>query len=149
MFCRQVVDTISVFAYTSAMSSTHSLKIEYEPEVDILTIYLENPETALSKTKEAANGVLLNLDNSGNIASIEILDASHRYPSSQLAAHSVDELIDLKTAGKLAGITPVTLRTQAEKGRLWALKLAGQWVTTKDRLQRYLDSRQRKPQKIK
>lgn len=121
-----------------------SLKIEYEPEVDILTIYLEDPETSLSKTKEAANGILLNHDESGNIASIEILDASQRYPSSQLAAHSVDELIDLKTAAKISGIAPVTLRAQAEKGRLWALKLGGQWVTTRERLQQYIDNRSRK-----
>ena len=125
-----------------------SLKIEYEPEVDILTIYLEDPDTPLNSTREAAPNVLLNHDATGNIASIEILDASRRYPPGQLAAHSVDELIDLKTAANIAGITPVTLRTQAEKGRLWALKLAGQWVTTRERLQLYLDSRQRKARKI-
>ena len=125
-----------------------SLKIEYEPEVDILTIYLEDPDTPLNSTREAAPNVLLNHDATGNIASIEILDASRRYPPGQLAAHSVDELIDLKTAANIAGITPVTLRTQAEKGRLWALKLAGQWVTTRERLQLYLDSRQRKTRKI-
>lgn len=125
-----------------------SLKIEYEPEVDILTIYLEDPDMPLNSTREAAPNVLLNHDATGNIASIEILDASRRYPPGQLAAHSVDELIDLKTAANIAGITPVTLRTQAEKGRLWALKLAGQWVTTRERLQLYLDSRQRKARKI-
>lgn len=118
-----------------------ALKIEYEPEVDVLTIYLQDPETPLSHSSEAEPGVILNYAEDSSLSSIEILDASKRYPPGQLAAHSVDELIDLRMASKLAAIAPVTLRTQAEKGRLWAIRLAGQWVTTRERLQQYLDSR--------
>ena len=120
-----------------------ALKIEYEPEVDILTIYLQDPETALGHSSEADPGVILNYAEDGSLSSIEILDASKRYPSRQMAAHSVDEFIDLRMASELAGIAPVTLRTQAEKGRLWAIRLGGQWVTTRERLQQYLDSRAR------
>ncbi len=118
-----------------------ALKIEYEPEVDILTIYLQDPETPLSHSSEAEPGVILNYAEDSSLSSIEILDASKRYPPGQLAAHSVDELIDLRMASKLAVIAPVTLRTQAERGRLWAIRLGGQWVTTRERLQQYLDSR--------
>lgn len=118
-----------------------ALKIEYEPEVDILTIYLQDPETPLSHSSEAEPGVILNYAEDSSLSSIEILDASKRYPPGQLAAHSVDELIDLRVASKLAVIAPVTLRTQAERGRLWAMRLGGQWVTTRERLQQYLDSR--------
>ena len=118
-----------------------ALKIEYEPEVDVLTIYLQGPETPLNHSSEAEPGVILNYAEDGSLSSVEILDASKRYPPGQLSAHSVDELIDLRTASKLAAIAPVTLRTQAEKGRLWAMRLAGQWVTTRERLQQYLDSR--------
>ena len=121
-----------------------ALKIEYEPEVDVLTIYLQQPETHLSHSNEVEAGVILNYAESGKLSSIEILDASERYPTGQLAAHSVDELIDLRTAAKLAKIAPVTLRTQAQKGKLWAIRLGGQWVTTRDRLQQYIDSRGRK-----
>ncbi len=120
-----------------------ALKMEYEPEVDVLTIYLQDPETALSHSGEAESGVILNYAEDGSLSSVEVLDAARRYPSSQLAACSVDEFIDLKTASQLAGITPVTLRTQAEKGRLWAMRLAGQWITTRERLQQYIDSRAR------
>ena len=120
-----------------------ALKIEYEPEVDILTIYLHDPETPLGHSAEAEPGVILNHAEDGSLSSVEILDASKRYPSGQLAASSVDEFIDLKTASKLSDIAPVTLRTQAEKGRLWALRLGGQWVTTRERLQQYIDSRSR------
>jgi uncharacterized protein YuzE len=121
-----------------------ALKIEYEPEVDILTIYLQDPETCLGDSSEAEPGVILNYANKGLLTSVEILDASKRYPAGQLAAYSVDELIDLKTAARLSTIAPVTLRTQAEKGRLWAFRLGGQWVTTKERLQQYIDTRARK-----
>jgi uncharacterized protein YuzE len=121
-----------------------ALKIEYEPEVDVLTIYLKEPETHLGHSSEVEPGVILNYAEDGSLSSIEILDASEHYPSGQLAAHSVDELIDLRTAANLAEIAPVTLRTQAEKGKLWAIRLGGQWVTTRDRLQQYIDSRGRK-----
>ena len=121
-----------------------ALKIEYEPEVDILTIYLQDVKTPLSYSSEVEPGVILNYAEDNTLASVEILDASKRYTSGQLAASSVDEFIDLKTASTLAGIAPVTLRTQAEKGKLWALRLGGQWVTTRERLQQYIDSRSRK-----
>jgi len=121
-----------------------ALKIEYEQEVDILTIYLQDPETPLSYSNEAETSVILNYAQDGTITSIEILNASMRYPPSQLAAHSVDEFVDLRTASKLTTIAPVTLRTQAAKGRLWAIRLGGQWVTTRERLQQYVDSRMRK-----
>ena len=120
-----------------------ALKIDYEPEVDILTIYLKDPETPLSHSSEADPGVILNYAADGSLSSVEVLDASKLYSPGQLAACSVDEFIDLKMASQLAGIAPVTLRTQAEKGRLWAMRLGGQWVTTRERLQHYLDSRVR------
>jgi uncharacterized protein YuzE len=122
-----------------------ALEIEYAPEVDILTIYLQDPETPLSHSNEAEASVILNYAQDGSIASIEVLNASKRYPPGQLAAQSVDEFVDLKTASKLTTLAPVTLRTQAEKGRLWAIRLGGQWVTTRERLQQYVDSRMRKP----
>lgn len=121
-----------------------ALKIEYEPEVDILTIYLQLPETLLSYSSEVEPGVILNYAKDNSLSSVEIMDASKRYPSGQLAASSVDEFIDLKMASKLASIASVTLRTQAEKGKLWALRLGGKWITTRERLQQYIDSRSRK-----
>jgi len=121
--------------------SPGALKVKYEPEVDILMIYLQEPETPLSYGSEASPGIVLNYAPDGSLASVEIMDASERYPPEQLAAHSVDELIDLRTASELIGIAPVTLRAQAEKGRLRAMKLGGRWLTTRERLQQYLDSR--------
>jgi uncharacterized protein YuzE len=121
-----------------------ALKIEYEPEVDILTIYLQEPETPLSYSSEAKAGVILNYAHDGSLSSVEILDASKRYPAGRLAAYSLDEFIDLRQASELTKIALVTLRTQAEKGKLWAIRLGGGWVTTRERLQQYLDSRARR-----
>jgi len=121
-----------------------ALKIEYEPEVDILNVHLQDPDTPLNHSSEAEPGVILNYAEDGKLSSIEIMDASKRFPTGQLAAYTVDELIDLREASRLSGIAPVTLRTQAEKGRLWALRLSGQWATTRERLQQYIDSRARK-----
>jgi uncharacterized protein YuzE len=117
------------------------MKIEYEPETDILNIYLQDPETTLGSSNETEPGVIQNYAEDGSLSSIEIMDASRHYPPEQLAANSVDEFIDLKTAAILAVLAPVTLRTQAERGRLWAIRLGGQWVTTRERLQQYLDNR--------
>ncbi len=121
-----------------------TLKIEYEPEVDILNVYLQDPDTPLSYSSEAEPGVVLNYAEDGKLSSIEILEASKRFPAGQLAANTIDEFLPLREASRLSGIAPVTLRTQAEKGRLWALRLGGQWVTTRERLQQYLDSRARR-----
>jgi uncharacterized protein YuzE len=118
-----------------------ALKIEYDPEVDILNIYLQSPETTLSSSTETELGVILNYSKDGSLSSIEILEASKRYPPAQLTANSVDEFIDLKTASQISGIAPVTLRAQAGKGRLWTIRLGGKWITTRERLQQYLDSR--------
>ena len=124
------------------------LKIECEPEVDVLTIYLQKPETTLSYSSKAETGILLNYATDDSLASVEILDASNLYPAGQLAVYSVDEFIGLRQASKLANIAPVTLRTQAEKGKLWAIRLGGAWVTTRDRLQQYIDNRSRRAKSI-
>lgn len=63
-----------------------ALKIEYEPEVDILTIYLQGPRTPLSHSSEANPGVILNYAADGSLSSVEVLDASKLYSPGQLAA---------------------------------------------------------------
>jgi len=72
-----------------------------------------------------------------------IPDSGRHYTDGPPSDDGVDEYIDLRTASKLSGIAPVTLRAQAVKGRLHAVRLGGHWVTTRGHLQRYLDSRVR------
>ncbi len=118
-----------------------ALKMEYEPEVDVLTIYFKDTSTLLSHSSETEPGLILNYALDGSLASVETLDASRRYPVGQLAACSVDEFLDLKKASEISGIAAVTLRTQVERKRLWAIRLGGGWLTTRERLQQYMDSR--------
>lgn len=63
-----------------------TLNIEYEPEVDMLTVYLRDRETALNYSREAEPGVILNYAKDGSLSSVEIMDASKRFPAGQLAA---------------------------------------------------------------
>ncbi|MBI4596383.1 MAG: DUF2283 domain-containing protein [Candidatus Tectomicrobia bacterium] len=55
------------------------MKIEYEPEVNILTIYLQDMDTPLSHSNEEKPGLILNYAEDGSLSSIEIMDASKRY----------------------------------------------------------------------
>ncbi len=48
-----------------------ALRIEYEPEVDILTIYLKDPETPSSSSSEVETGVILNSAEDGCLCSVE------------------------------------------------------------------------------
>jgi uncharacterized protein YuzE len=117
------------------------INIEYEPNGDILNIYLQNRETPLKASREREGGTILNYAADGSLALIEILDASAHFEAGQLAAHSVDQLIDLRKAAEMTGIAPITLRIQVIKGRLWAIRAGGKWMTTRERLQKYLNSR--------
>lgn len=127
----------------------NALKIEWEPEVDVLTVYLKDPETPLAYSDETSSGIILNFAQDDSLSSVEILDAGIRYPAAQLAAYSVDEFLDLKKAEEISGIKTVTLRAQAGKGKLWAIPLAGSWVTTRERLQQYIDGHARTPKSLK
>ena len=52
------------------------MKVTYDPEVDILRIFLSN--AAIQESDEDKPGVILDYDKDGNIVGIEILDASRK-----------------------------------------------------------------------
>ncbi len=56
------------------------MKIEYNAEVDALYVYLQEVEVA--RSEEPADGILVDLDQNGAVAGIEILDASDRFDAS-------------------------------------------------------------------
>lgn len=59
------------------------MRIVYDVSVDVLDIYLS--EGARLTSREIAPGVIADLDENGNILSLEILDASDRYSKADLA----------------------------------------------------------------
>jgi uncharacterized protein YuzE len=64
------------------------MRVVYDSEVDILDIYLSPAERHTSR--ELSPGVIADLDKADNIISLEILDASTRYPSEELAKFSFE-----------------------------------------------------------
>lgn len=52
------------------------MKINYDAKTDILTVILR--DVAVSESDDEKPGIILHYDNAGEIASIEVLDASRR-----------------------------------------------------------------------
>ena len=55
------------------------MKVIYDRETDTLTIILA--DTSVAESDEDKPGVILDYDASGNLVSLEVLDASHRLTS--------------------------------------------------------------------
>jgi excisionase family DNA binding protein len=53
------------------------------------------------------------------------------------------ELLSLRSAAELLGITPDTLRAQIHRGRLTAIKLGRDWLVRRDEVARYAAARRR------
>jgi uncharacterized protein YuzE len=67
------------------------MKIEYDREVDALYIYLQQKEVA--KTVELTGGVNIDLDESGKLIGIEIIDATQEYSLSDIFNLSTENLV--------------------------------------------------------
>jgi hypothetical protein len=50
---------------------------------------------------------------------------------------SLDELISLKEAADLSGLSPNHLRLLVGKGEIWGKKIGRNWVTTKEAVIKY------------
>jgi uncharacterized protein YuzE len=67
------------------------MKIEYDKEVDAL--YIRIQEKDIARTQEVSDGVNLDFDGEGRLIGLEVLDASKRYPSSDIFNLSTENLI--------------------------------------------------------
>jgi excisionase family DNA binding protein len=57
---------------------------------------------------------------------------------------SLDELISLREAAELSGLSASHLRLLVRRGDIWGVKLGHNWVTTSEAVQGYL-ARDRRP----
>jgi uncharacterized protein YuzE len=67
------------------------MKIEYDREVDALYIRLQ--EKYVARTVELEEGLNLDLDENGKLIGLEVLDATERYPLSDIFNISTENLI--------------------------------------------------------
>jgi excisionase family DNA binding protein len=57
---------------------------------------------------------------------------------SDLAEPSLDELISLREAAELSGLSASHLRLLVRRGDIWGVKLGHNWVTTAEAVEDYL-----------
>lgn len=122
------------------------MKFAYDPQVDALTIVLVEREGRAARShlvsREIGPGMYVDEDANGNPVSIEVLDASVRIPRKQLEEMpSPARLLSLAEAAKESRLSPDTLRSQINKGRLKALKRGRDWIVSETDLLNYLESR--------
>jgi uncharacterized protein YuzE len=77
------------------------MKIEYDREVDALYVRLQ--EKYVARTVEIEEGLNLDLDDSGKLIGLEILDATERYPLADIFNISTENLILEKELVKRVG----------------------------------------------
>ena len=67
------------------------MKIEYDKEVDAL--YIRIQEKKVSETKEIAEGVNIDLDESGKLIGLEIIGATEKYTLEDIFNLSTENLV--------------------------------------------------------
>ncbi len=66
------------------------MKIEYSKTADALYVYFK--EVSVAKNREIEEGVVLDFDSNNHLIGVEILDASRRLSSSDLANLNIENL---------------------------------------------------------
>ena len=124
------------------MTATRTrFEISYDTEADVLGIWFPGTSDT-ARTSEVAAGIHVDLTPDGRVASIEILDASSRYPAASLRNLPAPvDWMSLAEAAAESGITPDALRRQVLNGRLAARKRGRDWVVSPAALWTYLESR--------
>jgi hypothetical protein len=70
--------------------------------------------------------------------------ATHNRDDRNPEQPSLDELIPLREAAELSGLSAGHLRLLASRGDIWGLKLGRNWVTTAQAVEEYL-AQERRP----
>jgi uncharacterized protein YuzE len=64
-----------------------SMKVTYDPEVDVMRIILSN--APIEESDEDKPGIIIDFDKDGNIVGLEILDASRRMENPRSVEYAV------------------------------------------------------------
>lgn len=121
------------------------MRMTYSPQADALAVEL-TPHGRSVRTQKLAPGINVDWDKEGRLITLEILDASARYPKAEL-----EQLGDAATWLTLAeaeeegreegGPTAKTLRGLLLKGRIPGRKRGRDWEIAAHDLWNYLESR--------
>ena len=84
------------------------MRIEYDKEVDALYVRLQ--ETYVARTVEIEEGLNLDLDESGKLIGLEVLDATDRYSLADVFNISTENLILEKDLIERVGEDPIQPR---------------------------------------
>jgi uncharacterized protein YuzE len=118
-----------------------TIRLTYDPEADSLLLTLCDPDQQAESWVEPADGVILDFDAGRNPISLEIQDASRRYPKSVLLRLSTEEPVPLALLAEEYGFAEAHLRRLAVQQRLAAIKIGRNWTATRAALEDYLEGR--------
>jgi uncharacterized protein YuzE len=116
------------------------MKLTYDPETDALNVELLAGRS--TQTIELTPDTFADLDASGRLLSVEILEASAKYGRDVVEnALPAAEWLTLAEAAKEGGIATATLRVLLNAKRLKGRKRGRQWEVARAELWNYLDNR--------
>ncbi|MHB8837682.1 MAG: DUF2283 domain-containing protein [Gemmatimonadaceae bacterium] len=114
----------------------------YDPDVDALYFELRALRSQRRTQREIAEGVILELGPSRELAGLEILGASRFGTPRALARFGRPSPgMRLSEAAAFCGIKAASLRNQILNGRLKASKVGRDWLVDVNDLEAYLDGR--------
>lgn len=104
------------------------MRIEYDPEVDIITFYLA--DGPWEHASEVAPGVILDFGPDDAPVALEVHDARQRYGEDFVKRYDIYAYRPLAEIAAQYGLALTYLRSLALKGKLKAKKADGHWLTT-------------------
>ena len=117
------------------------MRLTYDPEADSILLTICDRDVQSESWVEPAEGVLIDFDRDKNPISVEIQNASSRYPKSALAGINIEQPVSLAALAGEYGLAEAHLRKLATTGRLRATKIGRNWAASRAAIEDYLDTR--------
>ena len=113
----------------------------YDEEADALAFELISTGKA-ARTYEIRPDLYVDIDRSGAIVAIEVLQASSKYDAEILSTlPTPGPLLTLNEAARLASLSPATIRKQIHNQRVPATKQGRDWFVSRKDIMAYLKNR--------